>query len=314
LLVEKGTAKESAAAAYWVWSDAHAAQAAPPQTVWFRRSFEITEMPGEAIAIVNADNAVRLWLNGQSVRRQNDTPWDDTTVVDLRPHLRRGRNVIAAEAVNGGDAPNPAGFLAYLRFRAKAGDGKAEASATAFAGAPDLGTDGSWLVSTNKAEGWMKPEFDASTWTKAQVLGPPETAPWNLGAQFASVVHGRTAFGTVRSSLVSADPLATALGRPNREQVTSVRPQLATTLQMLELTNGGTLARLLKQGAEKLASENPNASNTVVDQVFRQGLGRQPTPTEARLAAELLGSPVRPEGVEDLVWSLAMLPEFQLIY
>ena len=33
-----------------------------------------------------------------------------------------------------------------------------------------------------------------------------------------------------------------------------------------------------------------------------------------KLAGELLGEPVQREQVEDLLWSMAMLPEFQLIY
>ena len=46
----------------------------------------------------------------------------------------------------------------------------------------------------------------------------------------------------------------------------------------------------------------------------RVSLGRPPTKTELKLATELVGAPAKAEGVEDLLWSLAMLPEFQLIY
>lgn len=137
--------------------------------------------------------------------------------------------------------------------------------------------------------------------------------PWNIGSQFAATVNGRALYGTVRASLVAADPLVMALGRPNREQVTSVRPSLATTLQLLELTNGSTLARLLKQGAEKLSTDG-RPSAAVIDQIFRQGLGRHPTPAESALSLALLGPKPQTEGVEDLLWSVAMLPEFQLVH
>ena len=159
----------------------------------------------------------------------------------------------------------------------------------------------------------MKPGFDAGSWRQAQVLGSSEMAPWNVGTQFTAMIQGRAVYGTVRSALVPSDPLASALGRPNREQVTSLRPQAATTLQLLELTNGGTLAQLLHQGAEKLAA-GTSPGREVVDRVFRQGLGRPPTPVEADLALALLGTPLQIQGVEDLVWSVAMLPEFQLVY
>jgi hypothetical protein len=32
------------------------------------------------------------------------------------------------------------------------------------------------------------------------------------------------------------------------------------------------------------------------------------------MARDLVGSPARKEGVEDLLWAMTMLPEFQLIY
>src|SRR5690606_1057152 len=59
--------------------------------------------------------------------------------------------------------------------------------------------------------------------------------------------------GTIRASLVAADPLMTALGRPNREQVVTTRASAATTLQALQLINGETLALRLAQGAERIA-------------------------------------------------------------
>ncbi|MBI5388053.1 MAG: PSD1 domain-containing protein [Verrucomicrobia bacterium] len=117
----------------------------------------------------------------------------------------------------------------------------------------------------------------------------------------------------IRSSLVAADPLAVALGRPNREQVTTSRPSVATTLQALELTNGDTLSRLLARGAEKLLGPNPPPGAALVDRVFGQALGRPPTSGEQQLALALLGQPLQKEGVEDLLWAVTMLPEFQLI-
>jgi hypothetical protein len=59
-----------------------------------------------------------------------------------------------------------------------------------------------------------------------------------LVSAHAAPVPSRT-----RAALANADPLMTALGRPNREQVVTVRTSAATTLQALELENGSTLAR-----------------------------------------------------------------------
>ena len=117
----------------------------------------------------------------------------------------------------------------------------------------------------------------------------------------------------MRASLITADPLALALGRPNREQVITTRQSTATTIQALELTNGDTLARLLKRGSEKLVAAHSDG-RSLAQQVFRQGLSRPPTRQELALTLELVGDKPRAEGVEDLLWSLALLPEFQLTY
>jgi hypothetical protein len=107
--------------------------------------------------------------------------------------------------------------------------------------------------------------------------------------------------------------LMAALGRPNREQVVTVRQSTATTLQALELTNGATLARLLKQAAENVIAGNHANTGALVDALYLQSVSRKPTAAERAVAEKLVGTPSRCEGVEDLLWVLAMLPEFQLI-
>jgi hypothetical protein len=130
---------------------------------------------------------------------------------------------------------------------------------------------------------------------------------WYDKAEFRAVTN------EVRASLVAADPLAVALGRPNREQVVTTRATAATTLQALELTNGETLAKVLHRGADKLAAPGLDAEE-LTERVYRGALGRGPTGPERLVAAQLVGQPVRKEGVEDLLWAMVMLPEFQLIY
>ena len=105
-----------------------------------------------------------------------------------------------------------------------------------------------------------------------------------------------------------------ALGRPNREQVLTTRSTEATTLQMLELSNGDTLSKLLKQGAEELLAQKPGSSRELIENLYKTALGRAPTKQELQVAEELVGKPAQKEGVEDFLWTMAMLPEFQLIY
>jgi mono/diheme cytochrome c family protein len=116
-----------------------------------------------------------------------------------------------------------------------------------------------------------------------------------------------------RAALVNADPLLIALGRPNREQVVTERPKTATTLQSLELTNGTPLAALLRSGAKKWSDATPEPAQ-LVEAIYRRALLRGPTAEEQKLALQLLGTKTTPEGVEDLLWAIAMLAEFQLIY
>lgn len=289
------------AAPYWIWSDPHAAQGVPPQTAYFRRTFELPAVPAEAHAYLHVDNQARVWVNGQVVLDRNTREWNELSTLDLRPFLRPGKNLLAVEAVNGGDGPNPAGLLFYARLRSPS---------TAHL---DFATDGAWKVSTEAAPGWTETTFADAGWRSAQVLGVSGMAPWNLGDSFASRVAGGLTQATIRAALVSADPLATALGRPNREQVTSDRPSTATTLQMLELTNGETLAGILLRGADLLVAEFPDA-DALVTAVFQRGLGRKPTVTERELSRELVQANPDRAGVSDLLWSVSMLPEFQLIH
>jgi hypothetical protein len=205
------------------------------------------------------------------------------------------------EATNGGTNRNPAGLLVYAKLRA--GDEIA-----------DIGSDASWQVASGASDFWKLPDQGTSNWAAASVVGEPGMQPWASSRMLPAAVAEIGGFAKeFRASLQAADPLALALGRPNREQVNTARPQTATTIQALELTNGGTLARLLKNGAEKLANGNPNNLN-LARRVFETALCRPPTESEARLAAEMLESGQRIEAVEDLLWSVAMLPEFQLIF
>jgi len=118
-----------------------------------------------------------------------------------------------------------------------------------------------------------------------------------------------------RAALVIANPLTVALGRPNREQVTTSRSAVATTLQALELSNGSTLASVLERGAKKVLAEAGTADR-VIDLVYQRAFGRAPVKAEMTLCRSLIGSGAETPtaaAVEDLLWAVVMLPEFQLM-
>lgn len=117
----------------------------------------------------------------------------------------------------------------------------------------------------------------------------------------------------VRAVQLNDDDLSKALGRPTRDQVVTRREGQASLLQALELTNGKTLDRLLRAGAKKLVAKHPWSSAGLVDGLYRQALGREPTPAERATALELVASPPAVAGTADLLWVMVNHPEFQVI-
>jgi hypothetical protein len=292
------------AKARWIWSTAGAGGSAAPGKVYFRKTLDLYEHFINAELIITADNRFSLFVNGQRIVGGDE--WEKPVVVlTLKDHLRGGKNVIAVEAENTTASPNPAGlFVCGTIKHRKVSDTRTE----------QLASDGTWKWSTTPAEGWISPGFDDRGWKPAVELGGVNAAPWRLDQKLsAGAAQSAAASGDVRAALCTADPLTTALGRTNREVVVTERQSVATTLQALELSNGETLTEMLRKGAAKLAAEKVRTPRELVELVYAKGLGRKPTAGELGVAVELVGSPLKAEGVEDLLWVIAMLPEFQLI-
>ena len=115
-----------------------------------------------------------------------------------------------------------------------------------------------------------------------------------------------------RASLVKNDPFLTALGRPNRETVSTSRISQANLLQALELTNGAKFNDALKRGAQIWKARYPS-SDLLVKELYRKALGREPQPKELAVAEKIVGKTPSVEGIQDLVWAISLHPEFQLI-
>ncbi|PYJ08454.1 MAG: hypothetical protein DME25_01480 [Verrucomicrobia bacterium] len=301
---------------HWIWNDPNAAEKAKAGHVYFRKVIQLAAVPEDATAAVVCDNSFTLFVNGQQAGSGNE--FKNAYVFDLRPFLKRGENLFAVDAVNllpDGSPPtptkavkgtdNPAGLLFYARLRPSA-KGRPEVK--------DFVSDSSWVCSDIEQPNWQRPEFAATDWRPANKLGEMGTLPWRVTKVYLTTKLAAAYPGHNRAALVAADPLLTALGRPNREQVVTTRASAATTLQALELTNGGTLADLFKRGAQKLLADPAAAGSRLIPNIYETALGRKPTGPELKLAHALVGQPAQPAGVEDLLWAMAMLPEFQLIY
>ncbi len=104
-----------------------------------------------------------------------------------------------------------------------------------------------------------------------------------------------------------------ALGRPSRENVTTVRDEQATLLQALELTNGEFFNSVLEEGATLWIKRYGNDAHKIVEHLYQKSLGRKPSETEQKVLLNVLGDKPQIEGVQDIFWSTLISPEFQFI-
>src|SRR5262249_43615313 len=154
-------------------------------------------------------------------------------------------------------------------------------------------------------------QFMDAVWMLTKTAPEKANAPVQLPA-FPDSVPTERRF--LRASLVNADPLMRSLGRPNREQVVTTRPDQLTMLQALDLSNGQILTDTLARGAANLLKEKPKATlEDRIEDIYLRALCRKPTAEELAAARELIGRPVTADGLADLLWAVVMLPEFQLI-
>lgn len=115
-----------------------------------------------------------------------------------------------------------------------------------------------------------------------------------------------------RASLVINDKFQTALGRPNRETVSTGRTSQANLLQALELTNGTTFYETLKAGSKEWKEKFPDSKQLIIT-LYQRAYGRAPTPEELSVALKAVGEKPEESGIQDMVWAIALSPEFQLI-
>src|SRR5690606_30953903 len=104
-----------------------------------------------------------------------------------------------------------------------------------------------------------------------------------------------------------------ALGRPSRETVITSRVSQASLLQALELTNGAKLTEALHAGAAAW-KEKYATTDTLVNALYLKALGRPATAEEINVVKSAIGPVPSEENIQDLVWAILLVPEFQLIY
>ena len=153
--------------AQWIWrKEGNPASAVPPGKRFFRRLLTLDEGSPVASAtlIMTADNSFECWVNGRPAGSGDD--FGHTYQMNITALLKPGTNLISVEAVNGGDAPNPAGLIARLRLDYGAGR------------VVNVTTDARWEAAETVAANWRTEPGAADGWAAAMELGPLGMAPW----------------------------------------------------------------------------------------------------------------------------------------
>jgi hypothetical protein len=116
---------------------------------------------------------------------------------------------------------------------------------------------------------------------------------------------------TTRAWQLENDRLMNMLGRPNRDVVVTWREQESSPLLALELINGARLEELVQQAADAQLQQTTEPE-VLVTRIYRSLLSRDPTSSERLFAKSVVSESSLRDAVGDLVWTIVMLPEFQL--
>ena len=166
----------------YIWTRAHAAAGFGLEPRYFRRAFNVATLPPRATLYMAGPRQAAIYVNGHEVGHYQlnlDVPMGIRVYAcAVTGALRRGRNVIAIEAVRGPMAINEAQRSIARHLR----DGKVLAvmivpAARGIQAPPLVMSDGRWRAAAHSVpSGWQEPPFDASGWHRVDDLGGIESA------------------------------------------------------------------------------------------------------------------------------------------
>ncbi|TWT60543.1 DUF1553 domain-containing protein [Rubinisphaera italica] len=139
----------------WIWSNPQAAG----EFAWFRKTFNLEEIPSKADLMVSCDNEAEIWVNGKLLGKNPD--WRTPTVFNLQPLLVTGENLIAVAAKDWTEGGGKAALLSLAVFNDN----------------EFLATDSTWLVSSLAPEGWNLPG-EIKGFLPASVVAAHGSPPW----------------------------------------------------------------------------------------------------------------------------------------
>jgi hypothetical protein len=164
--------------ASWIW-------VGNTEGAYFRKSFDINELPESAKIVVTGVSGFRLFINGNKVEEDIGpwATWDYPKTVDIKSYLREGKNVFAAwgqffKGIHVSYSDDYQGFLLALKT--------INADGSVF----ELESDDSWKGHLNEFEKWESLDFNDSDWDFATVKGKAGDNPW--GAEYLKNLGGST--------------------------------------------------------------------------------------------------------------------------
>jgi hypothetical protein len=291
--------------AQWIWGDSAAGTAVPPsgETLQFRKIIHLAGPISRAGAVITCDNEYTLFINNRQVGK--DTNWQTIEAVALHDLLKPGANTITVIAKNAGSGPNAAGL--YFEARLKKADGTEEI----------IGTDATWQWSKNVPalkEGRLG-ALQNEDWKPVTVVTALPAWDRVLQSEAPALLARSTLTeqSMIRASLMKSDFLMRTLGRPNRDQIVSTRPNELTTLEAIDLANGQTFATALAKGAKQITAQNWPDSKGFITHLYRHALSRDPSAAELATTSAALGDKLDEQSIQDLLWALCMMPEFLMV-
>ncbi len=164
----------------WIWSN----PAGKGEFAWFRKTFTLKTVPEHAQILVSCDNEAQIFVNGELVGDNPD--WRTPSILDIRPQLVEGENLIAVAAKDWEGGKHKAALVALA----------------ALSDGTYIGTDASWLVGTAEQPKW-KLAGNPEGFAAASVVARYDDSPWgDLFAKFRG----------------NKQTLATALGKTDQQR------------------------------------------------------------------------------------------------
>ncbi len=271
-----------------------------------RKRLELPEAPARALGVWGQDVAGVTFLVNNGAY-QNDRQLIRTrgvTAVQFGGSLKKGANEILVAIDKPAGKQPPPSFALQIQLTMRDGSTRMIGTDETWEWSPDLPDE------KNLING---PATKNAQWLPVVAAPPQPRHEQARPAMLETLAHLSQPQPPARASLMKADLLQRALGRPNREQIVSMRPEDLTTLEALDLANGDLLGNALAAGAKKLAAKSWDSPDALTSWIYRAALAREPSPEELTSARPLLGEKPAETGVQDLLWAVCMLPEFQIV-